>query len=73
MIENRKVFAVISAAGSGKRMGAPIPKQFIVNRGKTILEQTVEKFVKTDMVDKVILVVSGSWRDYCEKLFDEML
>lgn len=72
MIENRKVYAVISAAGAGKRMGALIPKQFIINRGRTILEQTVEKFVCSDMIDKVILVVSGSWREYCEKLFADM-
>ena len=69
MIENKRVYTVISAAGSGRRMGAPIPKQFIVNRGRTILEQTVERFAGNNMVDKVILVVSGSWREYCEKLF----
>lgn len=69
MIENRRVYTVISAAGSGKRMGAPIPKQFIINKGRTILEQTVELFAMNNMVDKVILVVSGSWREYCEKLF----
>ena len=51
MIENKRVYTVISAAGSGRRMGAPIPKQFIVNRGRTILEQTVERFAGNNMVD----------------------
>lgn len=69
MIENKKVYAIISAAGSGTRMGAPIPKQYIVNKGKTILEHTVDRFMETDMVDEIILVASDSWFGYCEMIF----
>ena len=38
--ENLFCSAVIVAAGSGKRMGADRPKQFLELCGKTIIERT---------------------------------
>ena len=40
-----KKFAVIVAGGSGTRMGADIPKQFLSLHGKPILQRSLEIFV----------------------------
>ena len=49
--------AVIVAAGSGKRMGTTVSKQYLLLEGKEILAHTVEKFEKSKMIDEIILVV----------------
>mgnify|MGYP002508398994 CR=1 FL=1 len=36
----RRKYAIIMAAGSGTRMGAEVPKQFIELDGKAILQKT---------------------------------
>ena len=49
--------AVIVAAGSGKRMGTTVSKQYLLLEGKEILAHTVEKFEKSKMIDEIILVI----------------
>ncbi|MBR5315291.1 MAG: 2-C-methyl-D-erythritol 2,4-cyclodiphosphate synthase [Firmicutes bacterium] len=64
----RNVYVIIGAAGSGKRMGAPLPKQFLKQGGKTILEKTVDKFHQLDYVKKIIVVTSQDYLDFCNEL-----
>ncbi|MBR3755586.1 MAG: 2-C-methyl-D-erythritol 2,4-cyclodiphosphate synthase [Firmicutes bacterium] len=64
----RNVNVIIGAAGSGKRMGAPIPKQFLKQGGKTILAQTVEKFAGCDFVKHIVIVTGGDYLDDCRRL-----
>lgn len=71
MLNGKKVFAVIGAAGSGLRMGAPLPKQFLKIGDRTILEMTVESFLQENLIDRVILVISPDYRDFCAALFSE--
>lgn len=54
MLKEKKVYAVIGAAGAGKRMSAPVPKQFLRIDGKTILEITVEKFAALSIIDEIV-------------------
>ena len=68
MYSNSRVVAVIGAAGSGKRMAASVPKQFIKQQGRTILETTVSKFTDCDFVDEVMAVVPPDYVDGCRKL-----
>lgn len=49
---------IIPAAGVGSRMGANKPKQYLPLSGKTILEQTVDKFLSLAFVKQVIIAVS---------------
>jgi 2-C-methyl-D-erythritol 4-phosphate cytidylyltransferase len=51
------VLALIPTAGSGKRMGSELPKQFLEIRGKPILIYTLEKFDRCTVIDDVILIV----------------
>lgn len=57
------------AAGSGTRMGAEKPKQFLELGGKMILRRTIEVFLEACPGITVITVLPQQyvsfWRDYC--------
>mgnify|MGYP001602196885 CR=1 FL=1 len=40
-----RYWVVIPAAGSGRRMGSATPKQYLSLGGKTVLEQTLDRFL----------------------------
>ena len=52
-----KLYAVIVAGGSGKRMGAGIPKQFLELAGKPVLMHSIEKFKTFDGSIEIITVL----------------
>jgi 2-C-methyl-D-erythritol 4-phosphate cytidylyltransferase len=52
-----KKFAVIVAGGSGLRMGTEVPKQFLLLNGKSILQYTIEAFLKAYDDMNVIVVL----------------
>jgi 2-C-methyl-D-erythritol 4-phosphate cytidylyltransferase len=66
---SRKKYAIIMAAGSGTRMGAEMPKQFIELDGKAILQRTIEVFLNACLGVSIITVLPEShmdyWRQYC--------
>lgn len=55
--------AVIIAGGVGSRMGADIPKQFVLVNGKPVLFYTLEAFEQHPMVDAIELVCIEGWED----------
>ena len=57
MDKKYKVTAIIVAAGSGKRIGGAVKKQFLQIKEKPILIYTLERFQQCSDVDDVILVV----------------
>ena len=50
--------AILPAAGSGKRMGKDIKKQFLKLNGKEIIVYTIEKFEQCNEVDEIIIVTT---------------
>ena len=60
-----KVIAVIFAGGSGVRMGAEKPKQFLEVNGKPIIIHTLEVFDSHPLVDEIYIACK---EDYIEKL-----
>ncbi len=54
----KKVAAIITAAGSGKRLGLKTPKPFIKILGKSLIEYSLNAFEKSRLVDSIILVVA---------------
>ena len=66
---SRKKYAIIMAAGSGTRMGAEKPKQFIELEGKAILQRTIEVFKDAYPDISVVTVLPEQhieyWKDYC--------
>jgi 2-C-methyl-D-erythritol 4-phosphate cytidylyltransferase len=51
------VGVVIAAGGTGKRMGGPVPKQFLRLGRRTILEHTVALFNAHPSVGEIVVVV----------------
>ena len=67
----RKKYLIVTAGGSGTRMGASVPKQFLELEGKPILRLTLEKFMEAEPDLHVITVLPeahvSTWRQYCQK------
>lgn len=55
-----KKYAVIVAGGSGQRMGANMPKQFLLLKGKPILQHTLQSFLSAYDDIHIILVLPAS-------------
>jgi len=66
---DRKIYVIIMAAGSGLRMGADKPKQFLELGGQPILQRTIERFYHTLPDAKIVTVLPADcisyWRDWC--------
>lgn len=55
--------AIVFAAGSGTRMGAEVPKQFLELEGRPVLAHTLELFERHPLVDGIYLVVNADWTE----------
>ena len=53
--------AIVIAGGVGSRMGANIPKQFVLVDDKPVLFYTLEAFERHPMVDAIELVLIEGW------------
>jgi 2-C-methyl-D-erythritol 4-phosphate cytidylyltransferase len=49
-------FAIIVAGGSGTRMGAGTPKQFLLLANKPILVHTIERFLEISNISIVLVL-----------------
>ncbi len=54
-----RYWAVVPAAGVGKRMQADRPKQYLPLGGKTVIEQTVSRLLAAGVFSKVAVAISG--------------
>lgn len=70
-MNREKNVAIIFAGGSGVRMGAGIPKQFLEINGKPILVHTLQLFQNHDEIDEIYLAVGEAHINYVEELADE--
>jgi 2-C-methyl-D-erythritol 4-phosphate cytidylyltransferase len=62
---------IIVAGGSGKRMGAAMPKQFLLLKGKPLLMWTIEAFHSFDAAMQLIVVLPqdhhATWKELCSE------
>ena len=58
MTEPTKFWAVVPAAGVGKRMNADRPKQYLQLNGKTVLEQTLLRLLQAEVFTAVSVAIS---------------
>ena len=67
----RKRYLVVTAGGSGSRMGSALPKQFLELGGRAVLQRTIERFLEACPDIKVITVLPEGhiawWRRYCRE------
>lgn len=62
-------YAIVLAAGSGRRMGAEVPKQFLDLVGRPVLAHTLKAFEEAVCIDTVILVTAKGYVDTCRERF----
>ncbi|MCR5774863.1 MAG: 2-C-methyl-D-erythritol 4-phosphate cytidylyltransferase [Lachnospiraceae bacterium] len=55
--------AVILSGGSGKRMNAQIPKQYMDLKGKPVLLYSLKTFSEAEFVDEIVIVADREHRD----------
>lgn len=63
--------AIILAGGSGTRVGANVPKQFIKVRSKPILAYTLELFECNPNIDAIEVVCHKNWVNEVERICEE--
>ncbi len=63
-----KTFAIIPAAGKGKRSGLLIPKQYIKLKGKELIAYTLDVFQKNKLIDEIIVAVHPDYFSVIEKI-----
>ncbi len=67
--EETKVYAVIGAAGAGKRMASAVPKQFLQIGGKTMLEMTADRFLALPGIETIVIVTGSDDLERCRQMF----
>lgn len=63
---NHSIWAVVPAAGVGKRMQSSIPKQYLPLNGRPVLEHTVNLLLDNDNIDGLVIALQeddGYWAD----------
>lgn len=59
---------IITAGGVGKRMGAVIPKQFLLLNDRPVLIRTIERFLEFDAAMQIVLVLPSNQFDFWQAL-----
>lgn len=62
--------AIILAGGTGTRVGAKVPKQFILFNNKPILAYTVDLFQQNQNIDAIEIVCHKDWMDYVKEMVE---
>lgn len=69
---DRKIYGIFVAGGSGSRMGAEVPKQFLRLGGIPILQRTISSFVEAVPDLHVVTVLPrlhfDLWKDLCREI-----
>jgi 2-C-methyl-D-erythritol 4-phosphate cytidylyltransferase len=71
-----KYWAVVPAAGSGRRMATDVPKQYLPLQGSTVLEHTLNTLFACKPIEGVVLALSaddGYWPEIAPKFSGENL
>lgn len=63
--------ALILAGGTGMRLGAEIPKQYIEVDGRPVIAYSMDNFFQLKEIDKVRIVADVSWREYILKYINK--
>ena len=62
-----KCIAIVLAAGSGKRMGTQVKKQYMELSGYPVLYHTLRVFQESDLIGGIVLVTGAEDMEYCRR------
>lgn len=65
-VKDMKVYVLLMMGGSGTRLGADIPKQYIEVEGKPVFLHIVEKYDRMPSIDGIFIVSNPYWIDFVE-------
>lgn len=71
MTNERNIYTIIVAAGSGSRFGSDLPKQFCTMNGCPVLMTTIDHFAKALPHSEIIVVLSDNMVDFWQRLCHE--
>lgn len=71
MFKDTYISALIAAAGQGKRMESDINKQYLKLLDKPILVYTLEVFIKSLIIDEIIVIVKEDEMEFCKEVIDK--
>lgn len=63
--------AIIFAGGTGSRMGAELPKQFLEIKNQPILIYTLKLYQEHPQIDKIYLSILSEYLDYTKSLVEK--
>ena len=63
-----KTVGIILASGTGERLGASVPKQFLSLNGKKVVQFSILAFQQSDLIDLTVLVCHSDWLDMANSL-----
>ena len=66
-MEKKYCTAVVLAAGSGRRMGTKVHKQYLLLDGKPVLYYSLKTFQESELIVRIILVSGRGEEDWCRK------
>ena len=69
-IRNRDVAAIIAAGGTGTRMSAGVPKQFLELAGKPILLRTIEGILSLQDLIEIVVALPSEYVASAQELID---
>lgn len=64
-MEKEYCTAVVLAAGSGRRMGTKVHKQYLLMGGKPVLFYSLNAFQRSKYIDEIVLVTGAGEEEYC--------
>jgi len=71
MYNEMKTAVIIAAAGMGRRLGGPIPKQFMDIGGQPVIAKTLKVFEAMDEIDHIFIVTNEDYMEHCENITKE--
>lgn len=51
------IWAILPAAGIGRRMGSPIPKQYLTLAGKPVIQHSMEKLLRVSALRELVIAL----------------
>ena len=64
------IYAVVVAAGLGKRFSSDLPKQFLNIDGEVVLKKVVRFFLSTGIFDGIVCVIPKGFSDLYHEIFN---
>ena len=57
-----RYWILVPAAGSGSRLGGPVPKQYLSLAGRPVIHHTLERLLRSDALGLVVVLAAGDTR-----------